>query len=347
MENKAKWLRSRFLQELVVFIAMFILTMLHEWIKLDTFMAFLQGLIFFILLYGQAQLHLHLIFPLLMAKKYAAYFSFFVVSTLVGALGLLALDYYWIAPELYQEPDTSFPMAIAYDFVLCIISTVTILSLFLVRQYSIELQKRSEVQLKLSEMNMKYLHAQLNPHFFFNMFNNLYGVSLTEPARTPDLILRLAELMRYQLENGSRPTVTIREELKFIDNYIAMERERIGKRCRIRCDLPEESSLAADYRIAPLILITLVENAFKHSVTITRPWFVDIRIRCEEGVLTAEVRNSLPDEALKNTSTGIGLINIRERLEMLYQHQYTLISATEDQEYRITLTLRLNAIKNG
>ncbi|QJB39136.1 histidine kinase [Chitinophaga oryzae] len=347
MENKAKWLRSRFLQELVVFIAMFILTMLHEWIKLDTFMAFLQGLIFFILLYGQAQFHLHLVFPLLMAKEYASYFSFFVLSTLVGALGLFALDYYWIAPEVYREPDVSIPMAIVYNFVLCIISTVTILSLFLVRQYSIELQKRSEVQLKLSEMNMKYLHAQLNPHFFFNMFNNLYGVSLTEPARTPDLILRLAELMRYQLENGSKPTVTIREELKFIDNYIAMEQERIGKRCRIHYDLPDEAALPASYRIAPLILITLVENAFKHSVTISRPWFVAIRIRCEDGVLTAEVRNSLPDEALKNTSTGIGLINIRERLEMLYRHQYTLISATEDQEYRITLTLRLNEIKNG
>lgn len=340
-------MRSRFLQELVVFIAMFILTMLHEWIKLDTFMAFLQGLIFFILLYGQAQLHLHLIFPLLMAKKYARYFFSFVLSTLIGALGLFALDYYWISPQFYREPDVSIPMSIVYNFVLCIISTVTILSLFLVRQYSMELQKRSEVQLKLSEMNMKYLHAQLNPHFFFNMFNNLYGVSLTEPARTPELILRLAELMRYQLENGSKPTVTIREELKFIDNYIAMERERIGKRCRIHYDFPEESALPADYRIAPLILITLVENAFKHSVTISRPWFVDIHIRCEEDSLTMEVRNSLPDDALKNNSTGIGLINVKERLEMLYKNQYTLISATEGEEYRITLTLRLNAIKNG
>ncbi|NML40839.1 histidine kinase [Chitinophaga sp. G-6-1-13] len=347
MENKANWLRSRFLQELVVFIAMFVLTILHEWMKLDSFMAVLQALTFFILLYGQAQFNLYLIFPLVLAKRYALYFLTFVVSTLVGALLLFGLDYYWIAPQFYQEPDVSIPMNIAYDFVLCIISTVTILSLFLVRQYSRELQKRSEVQLKLSEMNIKFLHAQLNPHFFFNMFNNLYGVSLTEPARTPELILKLADLMRYQLENGNKSTVTIREELQFIDNYIAMERERIGKRCLISYDFPEDDTLLHQYRIAPLILITLVENAFKHSVTISHPWYVNISVYRYEDDLVVDVRNSLPDEALKSNSTGIGLINIKERLEMLYKHRYSLVNTSDGQEYRTTLTLRLNTIEHG
>lgn len=347
MENKPNWLKSRFFQELVIFIAMFVLTMLHEWIKLDTFMAFLQGLTFFVVLYLQAQFNLHVIFPLLMAKKYALYFFCFVLLTFIGALLLLSLDYYWISPQLYREPDVSIFMGIVYHFVLCIISTVTILSMFLLRRYATELQKRSEVQLKLSEMNIKYLHTQLNPHFFFNMLNNLYGVSLTEPARTPQLILKLSELMRYQLENGSKRTVLIRDELKFIDNYIAMERERVGKRCEIQYRFPEEDTLPDRYRIAPLILITLVENAFKHSVTISHKWFVDISIQFFNDLLTAEVRNSLPDEALVSNSTGIGLINIKERLEMLYRNQYSLISTTEGQEYRTTFRLNLNAIEHG
>lgn len=347
MENKANWLRSRFLQEVVVFVAMFVLTILHEWIKLDSLKAVLQALVFFILLYGQAQFNLYLIFPLLMAKRYALYFLTFILSTLVGALLLFGLDYFWISPQFYQEPDVSLPMNIAYNFVLCIISTVTILSLFLVRQYSRELQKRSEVQLKLSEMNIKFLHAQLNPHFFFNMFNNLYGVSLTEPERTPDLILKLADLMRYQLENGNKPTVTIREELQFIDNYIAMERERIGKRCLISYDFPADDTVLHQYRIAPLILITLVENAFKHSVTISHPWYVNISVYRYEDDLVVDVRNSLPDEALKSGSTGIGLINIKERLEMLYKHRYSLVSTIDGQEYRTTLTLRLNTTAHG
>lgn len=347
MESKANWYRSRLFQEVVIFLAMFVLTMLHEWIRLDTFTAFLQGLTFFVVLYVQAQLNLQFIFPLLLARRYAWCILSFIASTLLGALLLLVLDYYWISPQLYQEADMSILMSIVYHFALCIISTGTILSMFLLRRYSNELQKRSEVQLKLNEMNLKYLQAQLNPHFFFNMLNNLYGVSLTEPGRAPDLILKLSELMRYQLESGSRPAVPIGEELKFIDNYVAMERERIGKRCEIHCSFPEIDTMPAGCSVAPLILINLVENAFKHSMTISRKWFVDISIRFLNNTLVVEVRNSLPDAVLVQNSTGLGLINIREHLEMLYQYQYSLVCTTEEQEYHAMLKLKLNAIEHG
>lgn len=347
MVEAQKLYHNRLLQELLFFIGMFILTILHEWMRLDSFDAFFKGLVFFILLYGQAQLHRYLIFPLFIAKRYWLYATVTFVATLMCSVLLCALYFFWMSPEPYQNSDTSLYAEIVYHFVACIITTFSVMAFFLVRQYTEELQKKKQTQLLLSEMNLKFLHAQLNPHFFFNMFNNLYGVSLTDPKRTPGLILKLSELMRYQLENGNESHVSIDEELCFIENYIAMEKERIGKRCEIMFSFPEDKTLIANYRIAPLILITLIENAFKHSITTTRKWFVHLFVTIDESELCVQVENSLADETLKSQSTGIGLINIKERLAMLYKDQYVLSASVADGVYKTVLTIKLSALKNG
>lgn len=346
MAEAQKIYQNRLFQELLFFIGMFILTILHEWMKLDSFDAFFKGLVFFTLLYGQAQLHRYLIFPLFIAKRYWLYAGVTFIAILICSVLLCGLYFFWMYPDPYQN-DTSISAEIIYHFVACIITTFSVMAFFLVRQYTEELQKKKQTQLLLNEMNLKFLHAQLNPHFFFNMFNNLYGVSLTDPARTPGLILKLSELMRYQLENGNRNAVSIAEELDFIENYIAMEKERIGKRCEILFSFPENRNSIADYHIAPLILITLVENAFKHSVTTRRRWFVHLSVAMNASELQVQVENSMADEVLKSQSTGIGLLNIRERLAMLYKDRYVLSESQTDEVYKTVLTINLSALKDG
>lgn len=343
MKVYSKFYKSPLFQELLIFIAMFALTMLHEWMKLETFMDLLKGLVFFSLLYTQAQFHRYFLFPKFLSKHYGIYLALTLLSTLVVSAILFALDYFWIAPEIFRD-QASLSMGFAYHFVLCIISTFTILSLFLVRQYSKELRKRNETQLLLNQMNLKFLHAQLNPHFFFNMFNNLYGVSLTEPARTPALILKLSALMRYQLESGNKEFADINEEIRFIENYIAMEKERVGKRCSITYELPGQETLQ-NYKIATLILITLVENAFKHSVTIAGKWFVHMAISIQGDELVVDISNSLADESPGGSSTGIGLHNIGERLKMLYDGSYNLATLIEQERFQVILTIKLSALK--
>lgn len=310
--------------------------------RVDTLLGFVKGFVFFLILYIQAQVHRHYVFPLFIKRKFRLYAFITIGSLLAGSLLLYAANYYWIEPELYRQ--TSIEWAVVYHFVICVGSTITMLSLFVATQYSAELQQRYHQQVLLSEMNMKYLHAQLNPHFFFNMLNNLYGVSLSEPARTPDLILKLASLMRYQLENGNKNEVTIKEELNFIENYIVMERERIGKRCDISFEYPSNDSRLATCQIAPLILITMVENAFKHSLTVTSHWFVSIRVKLEDEALIVDIRNSLPDQSLKNTTTGIGLQNIRQRLELLYKGNYHFSANEEAGVYETCLRINLNSL---
>lgn len=338
-----KFYKSRNFQELIIFIAMFALTMLHEWMKMETFMDLIKGLIFFSLLYGQAQLHRRVLFPLFLTKRYTSYITLVFISTLIVSTMLFALDYYWIAPEIFANGESLFK-GLLYHFVLCIISTFTMLSLFLVRQYSSELQRRNEAQLLLSEINLKFMHAQLNPHFFFNMLNNIYAVSLTDPGRTPDLILKLSGLMRYQLDSGTKHLVSIADELKFIENYIAMEKERIGKRCEIKFVVSDDIRALQAHKIAPLVLITLVENAFKHSVTTARKWFVKIDFSVVNDRLSLWIRNSMPDQNLTAPSMGLGLVNVRERLRMLYDGKYELSISSDAEVFSILLFIQLNAL---
>ncbi|HWV74726.1 MAG TPA: histidine kinase, partial [Pseudosphingobacterium sp.] len=333
------WFQKGYIQEIGFFIGMFILTMLHEWIQVDTVLGFIKGLVFFLILYAQAQLHRYFVFPLLIHKRYAAYSVVTTVTTLIGALLLYAADYIWIEPGFYREE--SIFDAFIYHFVICVVTTMTIMTLFLIRQYSMELKKRNEDRLLLNEMNIRYLHAQLNPHFFFNMFNNLYGASLSEPDKVPELILSLSNLMRYQVENGAKATVDIYEEVKFIENYISMEKQRVGRRCDIEFVFTEDKKTAFGLRIPPLILITLVENAFKHSITIEPKWFVRIQIDVSDSILELNIKNSMPDKALRESSTGLGHVNIRERLELLYKGDYNFETSQNEVEFRTNLRLRL------
>lgn len=341
MAKVEKWYKKRYFDEIIFFSAIFILTMLPDFIKPVSTMYLVKNLVFLALLYGQAILHRYFIFPFLMNRQYLRYFISGILFIVLGAGLLLAVDYYWVDPDYYRAEDVILFKDFLYNVVLCSISIAAFLSLFLIRNYSKELEKKNEAQLMLSEMNIKYLHAQLNPHFFFNMLNNLYGVSLAEPSRTPELILKLSDLMRYQLENANKDIVNLKEELSFIQNYIAMEKERVGKRCLIEYNFEDKKTEAINYQIAPLVLITLVENAFKHSLTTEREWFVKILVHLGNGVLSMSVHNSMPDQSLKMSSTGIGLLNIRKRLELLYSGHYMLDIIEEGEEYYTNLVLSL------
>ncbi len=319
-------------------VAIFLAMMVQQWIQIDTFLGLVKGVVFFLIIYTQAHLHRIFVFPLLMRRRYLLYSSISLVSLIVGGIALYTADRYWIEPDFYEKE----PGLLKHIFYLMIVtatSIIMIMGLYLVRQYQNELQRRSEDQILLSEMQINLLHAQLNPHFFFNMLNNIYGVSLNTPERIPDLLLKLSKLMRYQLENGSKQRVAIAEEINFIDNYIVLEKERIGKRCHITVKFPQSSSIPVNYSIAPLILITLVENAFKHSITVKDTWFVSIEMQLTGSSLQLLIRNSLPDESLKSESIGMGLKNVRQRLELLYPGRHFFYSGINGSEYKTELRL--------
>ena len=331
-------IQKRWRQEVIIFCAMYVLTMLHEWLFINSLENFLKGLVFFVILYIQAQSHRFFIFRFYLLKKYLSYICYSLAVILAGASVLFIANIYWIQPDFF-EPD-ELALSFLYHFVICIISTATIMALSLMQSYALEVQRRSMDQILLNEMNLKFLHAQLNPHFFFNMLNNLYGVSLTEPDRTPGLIVKLSELMRYQIENGNVPKVSLADEVNFIRNYIDLERERIGKRCDIQfiCNhSPEKMNI---WLISPLLLIILVENSFKHSQNLS-DWFVHIHIELKPDELLMTIENSLADEKLKKPSTQVGLNNLKQRLSFIYNGKFSLVEKQSETSYETTLLIPL------
>ncbi len=338
LNTKTLSVKKMWYQEIIIFWAMFVLTMLHEWMFINSLENFAKGFVFFLILYAQAQVHRFFIFNFYLEKKYIKYFLFSIVVISMGSAVLFTANSLWIRPEFF-EPDELL-LSFLYHVVICIISTVTIMALSLMQRYALELQRRNHDQLLLNEMNLKFLHAQLNPHFFFNMLNNLYGVSLTEPERTPGLIVKLSELMRYQIENGNVSEVALGDEIEFIRNYTDLERERIGKRSEIKFTFapsPEDINL---YSISPLLLITLVENSFKHSQNYNH-WFVFIDIVIKDDRLYLTVENSLGDESLQKTSTRVGLSNLKQRLSYLYGNDFSLRENKSEHSYSTILDIPL------
>jgi len=189
-----------------------------------------------------------------------------------------------------------------------------------------------------SETELNLLRQQLNPHFFFNTLNNLYSLSLQKSDKTSESILQLAELMRYTIYKGQEQTVTIAQELKYIEDYIDLQQIRLKK----ELDFNFNKEIANEnLNIAPLLLIVLIENAFKHGIEpAENAAFLNLSIESDNKELTFICENSFELEDSIN-KPGIGLENLKKRLGLLYPNQYKLEISDENSIFKVRLNLKL------
>lgn len=186
-------------------------------------------------------------------------------------------------------------------------------------------------------MELAYLKAQLNPHFLFNTMNNLYGLSLTEPARTPDVILRLGEMMRYMLYESNETFVPLTREVEYVNGFIELEKLRYSRQTNI--DFTVEGNING-VMVAPLLLISFVENAFKHGQLHEAQLPVRIRLSVSQDILYFETQNQV---ALRehDGSNGIGLKNVWRRLSLLYPDKHILRIWQEQDTYHVRLEINV------
>ena len=189
------------------------------------------------------------------------------------------------------------------------------------------------------DMELRNLKNQLNPHFLFNTLNNIYSLIQLDPDRAQQTVHDLSRLLRYVLYDSSRPTVPLKAEMDFLGNYIELMRIRLPRHVRLDVSLPENPSHTL---VAPLLFISLVENAFKHGVSNDRPSFIDIDIREEEGVLACRIENSFfPKSEADRSGSGIGLANLCRRLEMIYPGRYEMKYGQHGDTYETLLRINL------
>ncbi|MDW7691764.1 histidine kinase [Flammeovirgaceae bacterium SG7u.111] len=196
-------------------------------------------------------------------------------------------------------------------------------------------------QKKTTELNL--LKNQLNPHFLFNTLNSLYVLSLKKSDRTPEVIGKLSAILDYMLYHCSDAFVPLTGEITLLNNYLALEDVRYGKRLKVDFDY----TIGKNIKIAPLLMLTLVENAFKHGVKEeANQAALDIKLRATANEIVFELENTKPAStgASAKPSGAIGLQNIRKQLAILYPNKHTFEVKDSPKSFLVTLKLVPNAI---
>jgi sensor histidine kinase YesM len=200
-------------------------------------------------------------------------------------------------------------------------------------------KERELIKEKLST-ELKMLRNQLNPHFLFNTLNNIYALSRKQSNQTPDAIMKLSELLSFMLYESGKDFISIKKEVTFLQDYISLEKIRYNERLTVVFDKKIDNY---DQPIAPLLLLPLVENAFKHGASQLRyDSFINIFLSVNEGILSFEICNNYDIAQHKAASTQIGLQNTQRQLELLYKEQ-SLQYFTAENMFNVRLSINLNS----
>jgi hypothetical protein len=187
------------------------------------------------------------------------------------------------------------------------------------------------------EQQLEYLKYQINPHFLMNTLNNIHALVDIDPEKSKQTILELSKMMRFVLYEGNKQVVPLDREIAFLQNYIQLMKLRYTDKVKITVDVPKS---LPNKEVPPLMFITFVENAFKHGVSYRQASFIDIAISIGEDKLVFDCRNSrIPKEDDKHG--GVGLANVKKRLELIYGNRYTLDIKDEQDTYTVKLSLPL------
>ena len=196
--------------------------------------------------------------------------------------------------------------------------------------YQVEANQR-ELERERAEAELSNLKSQLNPHFLFNTLNNIYSLIAFSPEKAQEAVHDLSRLLRYVLYESNQPLVPIEKDLDFLRNYIELMRIRLPRHVDLQTDI---EAATPGVMIAPLLFISLVENAFKHGVSNSQPSFIQITIRQAGDTVSCSIRNSyFPKSAGDKSGSGIGLSNLEKRLSLLYPECYHFTYGKEGENY--------------
>ena len=192
---------------------------------------------------------------------------------------------------------------------------------------------------------LQSLKAQVHPHFLFNTLNNIYSVTQDTSPQASDMLLRLSALLRYILYECNKPEIKLTQEFKIMNAYISLESIRYSEKLDVNIQFPENTE---NLLIAPLLLLPLIENCFKHGTSkmLDQPW-INIQADLKENILSIKLINSKPDRAPSDdVPDGIGLSNVRKRLELLYPGKYDLKIIPEADLFVVALKIELHMISS-
>ncbi len=287
----------------------------------------------------------YLIPKYLLLKKYKLFilYSFYtlIFSTYLIVITIIGCFIFLLNLNINDMP----PMGRNYIFILILVYLVVVMVSFvslLKHNFSTvsknkELQNKIlETQLQIKNQELHFLKKQIHPHFLFNTLNTIYGLALKQSKDTPEIILKLSNLLDYILYQVNKPKVSLSEEILHIKEYIELEKIRFQDTLKVTF---KSDKISDEIQVAPMLLIPFVENAFKHGAIVNGFLTVEVVIKLVENQFNFDIRNTvLNDEDTKNEK-GIGLENIQKRLHLLYKNNYQLKIDKSNQWFSVNLKL--------
>ena len=186
---------------------------------------------------------------------------------------------------------------------------------------------------------MQLLKAQVHPHFLFNTLNNIYSFALNKLPEAGDLVLKLKDTTKYMVYECDTALVPLQEEIKMLEDYLELERVRYGKRLKIEINIDGECE---NKMVTPLLMIPFVENSFKHGASkmLKDPW-IELSIQADENILHFTLANNKPADKGITAKKGIGLSNVKKRLELLYTQNHLLLIESTENTFTVNMQIPL------
>lgn len=212
-------------------------------------------------------------------------------------------------------------------------------SLRLIQKWQDDEKQRMKLEKEKVSTELSFLKQQINPHFLFNSLNSIYSLSISKSDSAPDTILKLSSILRYVLYDSEKPLVYLKDELKTTQDYVELQQLRLTEKVKVRYIV---KGLPGNFKIEPLLLIPIIENAFKYGIDNVKESFIDITVKIEEQKLELLVSNKIVTKPDKNKKdSGIGIKNIRRRLDLLHPDDYEFDIKEDDEIFTVHLLINL------
>lgn len=291
----------------------------------DRYSIFVAGLLSFIPVIIIVYSHFFFKELLLHKRKYLLYIISLIIVTIIGMGIFVFLQYFYSFGnnDLFQH-------FINTSFVIIFSTGLQYLKRGIIGQYQIQ-----ELAAKKTEIELNALKAQLNPHFLFNTLNNIYSINRIDSNIGSEMILELSDVMRYHLDSSQKDWISMDQELKLIHAFIILEKLRLNDICTLKINI---NLVDHQIKIAPLIFLPFIENAFKHGTHSTQKCFITLNLESEGSKIKFDIENSIFSNK-QIVKTNIGLENTIRRLELIYPKKHELIMKSEDNKYRVTLII--------
>ena len=287
-------------------------------------------------------INFYILWPLLAAKR--RYVLFVIVNILVFLILNPGIFMFGLHPH-HGSPDMHVPKyawlgMFSGFFIYFLLNLASIFAAIVLRHFlrTREIKKQLEEERhKNTEAELAWLKNQINPHFLFNTLNNISSLVQIDPDASQDAIAQLSDLLRYAMYETQKPHVSLAGEVEFMKNYVELMRLR----CNEKTTITTHFDVPGNVEVAPLLFISLIENAFKHGVSNTKPSFIDISLTMEKGMLVFNCDNSNhPKDEKDRSGSGIGIENTRRRLDLLYKDCHQWEQTLEGDTYHVKITIK-------